>query len=110
MSNVCEVVDIVEPIQNFTDVVKESEEWKGLREKGRLGNVYNVGLQDWIPEASYDLIWNQWCLGHLTDTELVEYLKRCKRALSPRGWIVVKENLSSDIGDAYDDIDSSITR
>jgi protein N-terminal methyltransferase len=107
---VCNIVDIVEPIEKFTDVMKDSKEWSILRETGRLGQIYNIGLQDWIPQASYDLMWNQWCVGHLTDIELVEHLKRCKHSLNPRGWIVVKENLSSDPGDTFDEIDSSVTR
>jgi protein N-terminal methyltransferase len=56
-------------------------------------------LQDWDPHAAlgagehpdgedapvhyYDLIWNQWCLGHLTDAQLVAYLRRCMTMLRP---------------------------
>ncbi|ERF71308.1 hypothetical protein EPUS_03462 [Endocarpon pusillum Z07020] len=80
----------------------------------------------------YDLIWNQWCLGHLTDSQLTAYLRRCVHILQPApdpdsdstsndngvgeggggGWIVVKENMSTDPsgGDIYDELDSSVTR
>lgn len=61
-------------------------------------------------ETKYDLIWNQWCLGHLTDAQLMEYLKKCKGVLKEGGWIVVKENMSTSGEDIFDDVDSSVTR
>lgn len=63
----------------------------------------------------------QWCLGHLSDPELVSFLRRARAALrtSPagtcEGFIVVKENVCADdaaegAGRLFDDEDSSITR
>lgn len=107
LSKVAENVDIVEPVRSFTDQIKGKE---------NVGEIYNVGLESWHPEkgggAPYDLIWNQWCLGQLTDVQLVEYLKRLPPVLSQGGWIVVKENLSNHhLGeDVFDDVDSSVTR
>ncbi|KAF2132397.1 hypothetical protein P153DRAFT_285042 [Dothidotthia symphoricarpi CBS 119687] len=121
-------VDVVEPVKKFTDELVQglgSGEWAGDGEnrdgKGQVGDVINLGLQDWIPEpGAYDLIWNQWCVGHLTDAQLVTYLERCKAGLlqpstgeeTRKSWIVVKENLSTDIRhkDLYDEEDSSVTR
>ena len=101
---VAEVVDIVEPVEKFA---KEAE--KTCLKHG--GKVYVQGLEDWMPEEKYDLIWNQWCLGHLTDTQMVEYLKRCQEALTEEGWIVAKENMSTAVeGDSFDDVDSTVTR
>eukprot|EP00741_Cyanophora_paradoxa_P014758 tig00020824_g14236.t1 len=40
--------------------------------------------------GTYDVIWIQWVIGHLTDEDMVAFLKRCQRALRPEGWIVVK--------------------
>ncbi|CBX94493.1 similar to DUF858 domain-containing protein [Plenodomus lingam JN3] len=125
---VAQRVDVVEPVKKFTDELVNSlgnGEYAGDGEatgdKGQVGAVINLGLQDWIPEeGAYDLIWNQWCLGHLMDAQLVLYLRRCAAGLrKPReredkvaAWIVVKENLSTDIRhkDIYDDEDSSVTR
>lgn len=119
---VSEKVDIVEPVKKFTDELVQSlaseEQKKG---NGQLGQIINLGLQDWVPEpGAYDLIWNQWCLGHLTDAQLLVYLQRCKQGLKPtiqgddatRSWIVVKENMSTNVRlkDIYDDEDSSVTR
>lgn len=109
LGKVCEIVDVVEPVEKFANEVKDAK----MLGKGEVGEIYVTGLEDWKPaKATYDLIWNQWCLGHLTDLQLVEYLKRCKDALTGTGWIVVKENLSTSPGgaDIYDEVDSSVTR
>jgi protein N-terminal methyltransferase len=108
LSDVCEVVDIVEPVEKFTQPLKEGE----LGQRGVIGDVYNVGLQDWNPHKKYDLIWIQWCVGHCTDAQLVAYFARCRECLKDSGIIVVKENLSTDpLGnDMYDELDSSVTR
>ncbi|KAF4549832.1 Alpha N-terminal protein methyltransferase-like protein [Elsinoe fawcettii] len=143
-------VDVVEPVKSFCDVVRKEGREGGL--KGRLGRVWEVGLEGWKPfdeqgkpagdddagkqvakeveqeghEANgdentaqsipdtqmYDLIWNQWCVGQLTDKQLTEYLARSIIWLSAGGFIVVKENLSNHVlgQDIYDETDSSVTR
>lgn len=112
------IIDIVEPIKKFTDALEVAVQ-KGIPADapGKLGKIYNVGLEDFDPTAGdakgYDLIWNQWCVGQLTDAQLISYLQRCASALhKPHGWIVVKENMSSSpVGeDVFDDTDSSVTR
>jgi protein N-terminal methyltransferase len=99
----------VEPVVKFAQVL---EDGALKQQEGKVGDVYVTGLQDWTPTKTYDLIWNQWCVGHLTDTQLVAYFKRCGAALSEGGWLVVKENLSTHrFGeDIFDDVDSSVTR
>lgn len=107
LSKVAEKVDIVEPVKSFTDEIKGIDD---------AGDIYNVGLEEWHPEKEglgpYDLIWNQWCVGQLTDAQFVAYLKRLPKVLSTGGWIVVKENLSNHhLGyDVFDETDSSVTR
>lgn len=102
--SIAEEVDIVEPIAKFTDELSKKA---GVRE------VFNVGLEEWEPTegARYDIIWNQWCVGHLKDEELVRYLQTCKTVLTPGdGLIVVKENTSTSGMDLFDGEDSSVTR
>jgi protein N-terminal methyltransferase len=106
LSNVCEVVDVVEPVENFARVVRDGT----LKRAGKVGEVFVVGLESWVPAKRYDLFWNQWCLGHLTDAQLVAYLMRCKDALSEGGVIIIKENMSTGGEDLYDELDSSVTR
>jgi protein N-terminal methyltransferase len=101
--DIADEVDIIEPVAKFTDVLKGKP---GVR------NVFCMGLEEWQPVegARYGLIWTQWCVGHLTDTQLVSYLEKCKDALDSDGIIVVKENLSTVDGDLFDEGDSSVTR
>lgn len=36
-------------------------------------------LQEFTPDAGrYDVIWVQWCIGHLTDDDFVSFFKRAK--------------------------------
>lgn len=101
-------VDIVEPIKKFTDQ---------LAGVAGIGQIYNSGLESWSPEegTKYNLIWNQWCLGHLTDAQLIAYLKKCGGLLARSedgkvtGLCVVKENLTV-FDDMFDETDSSVTR
>ncbi|KKY26673.1 hypothetical protein UCDDS831_g01333 [Diplodia seriata] len=111
---IAESVDVVEPVQKFTDQLKETDGCKDLIAAGRIGSIANVGLENWTLDVPYryDLIWNQWCVGHLTDVQLVEYFKRCQEHLVDGGCIVVKENMSTALNgeDLFDDEDSSVTR
>ncbi|BGP29923.1 hypothetical protein JCM10296v2_001675 [Rhodotorula toruloides] len=74
-----------------------------------------------VAEEGYDLVMVQWCIGHLSDSELVAFLQRSRRALRQRaegtceGYIIVKENVCKDTdgdgaGKVFDEDDSSITR
>ena len=47
--------------------------------------------------------------GHLTDEHLVEFLRRCQKALRPNGLIVIKDNMSYE-GVVPDEVDSSVCR
>ncbi|SPO22014.1 related to TAE1 - AdoMet-dependent proline methyltransferase [Ustilago trichophora] len=65
--------------------------------------------------VTYDLVWAQWCLQHLSDKDLISFLQRSKAALKPGGVIGVKENVCTEEADGtervwYDDEDHSITR
>jgi len=108
LSQVAETVDIVEPVVNFVKVLESCK----LKTDGVVGDIFAVGLEEWTPAKTYDLIWNQWCVGHLTDSQFVAYLVRCGKTLSKGGWVVVKENLSTSTygEDIFDDLDSSVTR
>ena len=102
--HVANEVDVVEPVAKFTAAIQGKQ---GVR------TVFNVGLEEWLPSEGiqYSLIWIQWCVGHLTDDQLVQFLKRCKTVLAPAdGVIVIKENLSTRGVDDFDDVDSSVTR
>jgi len=77
---------------------------------GQVERFIHTGLQDFSPEHDrYDVIWCQWVLSHLTDDDLVSFLKRCKCALRPNGLICVKENVSRE-DYLVDSKDSSVIR
>ncbi|AAS53986.2 AFR615Wp [Eremothecium gossypii ATCC 10895] len=105
---VSDKVDLVEPVKPFVD--KARMELAHLADEGKLGAIYEVGMQDWTPDqGKYWLIWCQWCVGHLPDEEFLRFLDRCVRGLQPNGTIIIKEN--NTIGeDDFDPQDSSVTR
>lgn len=100
---VCDNVDVIEPVEKFT---------QKLQKVPGVQNVFNTGLEGWQPieGLKYDLIWIQWCVGYLTNDQLVSFLKLCQTALKPTGYIVVKENVVSSDKDLFDETDSSVTR
>ncbi|XP_049866021.1 N-terminal Xaa-Pro-Lys N-methyltransferase 1-B [Pectinophora gossypiella] len=99
-------VDVVEPDEKFINAIKD---FVG-EHSCKIGKLYQVGLQEFKPCKKYDVIWNQWVLGYLTDEDLVSYLNRCREALTEGGVIIVKENVTSSGYLEKDDVDSSVTR
>ncbi|KAM4528181.1 N-terminal Xaa-Pro-Lys N-methyltransferase 1 [Odontesthes bonariensis] len=100
------VVDMVDVTQEFLDKAKP---YLG-EEAQRVGNYFCCGLQEFVPEGGrYDVIWIQWVIGHLTDDHLIEFLRRCRKALRPNGLIVIKDNVSYE-GVVPDEVDSSMCR
>jgi protein N-terminal methyltransferase len=62
-----ETVDLVEQDQHFLEKAREY-----LRGNERVGTLYCAGLQNFeFSPSTYDVIWCQWVLGHLTDAHLV---------------------------------------
>ena len=69
------------------------------------------GLQDFYPEDQrYHVIWCQWVLCYLPDEDLINFLKRCAKALKPGGFIFAKENVCTRSNTEFDQLDSSICR
>ncbi|XP_060801203.1 alpha N-terminal protein methyltransferase 1 [Amyelois transitella] len=99
-------VDIIEPDEKF---IKAIPEFVG-ENRTKLGSLYRESLQEFSPDKKYDLIWNQWVLGYLTDDDFVSYLVRCKNSLAENGVIVIKENVTSSGKVEKDEVDSSVTR
>lgn len=133
----CAKIDIIEPVEKFTAVLTAPE--SPLVKAKQLQRVWNLPLQEWTAAATpsfqhpdsiatttknnsphddvstppqYDLIFNQWCLNHLSLPSLNAYFKSLIPLLLPGGWIIVKENLSTDAfgADVFDAEDSSVTR
>ncbi|MCJ1375377.1 Alpha N-terminal protein methyltransferase 1 [Loxospora ochrophaea] len=112
LSKIATTTDLVEPVAAFSETARAAK----MQGAGTVGHVYVCTLQDWDPPAAvaggkYDLIWHQWCLGHLTDAQVETHFRKCRGALKEEGgWMVVKENVVREGGDVFDEVDSSVTR
>jgi len=145
-------VVLLEPVDTFiTQAIDLSPSWRGINNNSKSVTFLQGTLQSYDPSSSrtspnvkllarkgysgdsetdsaFDVIWCQWCLGHLSNPDLVTFFCQCKRALrqntnngdhsdekrSP-AVIVVKENVCPDAEDggpdqSYDSEDFSFTR
>jgi protein N-terminal methyltransferase len=105
--------DLVEPLPHLMKKAKECLAAVG----DKIGDCYEAGLESFDFSHSYDLIWFQWVVGHLTDFDFVSLLRRCGKSLNPgvgereQGCIVVKENIPSmSEGFYYDTEDCTVMR
>ncbi|CAE7215162.1 unnamed protein product [Rhizoctonia solani] len=138
-------VVLVEPAEHFiSKAMDDAPDWQGISDLTKSVTFVQMPLQSFDasqpvpadsfrigcgadlsnPEVGYDVVWCQWCLGHLTDTDLVKFLKQAKMALrapeDPRhprsaGVIVLKENTTEDGENGepvsiYAEDDSTFTR
>ncbi|GJP32940.1 hypothetical protein CLOM_g7605 [Closterium sp. NIES-68] len=105
-------VDLVEPVRHFIDTARQhlASPPSAAATSHRAVNFFCCPLQEFSPDAGrYDVIWIQWCIGHLTDADLIAFLHRCVAGLRPGGIIVLKENTCHK-GFVLDKADSSVTR
>lgn len=105
-----ESVDLVEQDAIFVNKANQYLSVEGKLHP-KIGEIFNEGLQTFQPAiASYDIIWCQWVLGHLTDEDLANFFKRCISSLKPHGCLIIKENCAPNDDFAIDTVDSSVTR
>lgn len=105
LTKVYERTDIVEPAANLMGKAKET-----LEGNPKMGNFYQQGMQEFTFEKSYDTIWIQWVIGHLTDNDLISFLVKCKQNLKPNGVVVVKDNACGKHAFWLDKADFSVAR
>ncbi|KRW98924.1 hypothetical protein PPERSA_09449 [Pseudocohnilembus persalinus] len=99
-----QTVDIVDQCKKYVDEAKNNY-LKGFN----IGHFIAQGLQEVDMPEKYDCIWVQWVSHHLTDTDFVTFLNKCKNSLNPNGFIVIKENHTKS-GFLVDKEDYSVTR
>lgn len=104
----------VDVVEQSGPLLNAAPEFVGCDEKCRF---MRCAMQQWKPEAgAYDVVWIQWCVGHLTDADFVAFLATCRDALRPGGLVVIKDNVLHDSAapeaDAFyvDDDDRSLCR
>eukprot|EP00897_Mesotaenium_endlicherianum_P002817 jgi/Mesen1/2563/ME000162S01688 len=124
-------VDLVEPVEHFLEAARASLATApgATCRAHRAAHFFCTPLQDFAPEAGrYDVVWVQWCIGHLTDADFVAFFQRAQAegampvflgqaqepgegpaGLKPGGIIVLKEN-NCRHGFVVDKEDSSVTR
>lgn len=106
LMNEFQQVDLIEQDEKFCLKARET-----LESSERLGEIYNMGLQDFDDNGKkYDIVWSQWVQGHLIDDDLVRFFKRVTTVLDINGMIVVKENFTKGHETIKDETDSSVTR
>eukprot|EP00850_Spirogloea_muscicola_P021564 SM000253S09053 [mRNA] locus=s253:32573:34498:- [translate_table: standard] len=102
-------VDLIEPVDHFLAAARNTLESSSPTTTPAVSFIC-LPLQDFTPQAGrYDVIWAQWCLGHLTDHDFVLFFRRAQAGLKLGGLIVVKEN-NANQGFNLDKEDSSLTR
>ncbi|CAM6083097.1 unnamed protein product [Calypogeia fissa] len=103
-------IDLVEPVEQLLNSARDNLHFDFDGSGLKNINYYHNSLQDFTPPAErYDVVWIQWCIGHLTDEDAVAFLYRAKDGLKPGGFIVLKENIAKS-GFVLDKVDSSVTR
>ncbi|KAK8953293.1 Alpha N-terminal protein methyltransferase 1 [Platanthera guangdongensis] len=74
-------VDLLEPVSHFLDAARENIAPEGdMQEDTHMAvNFYCIPLQEFSPEVGrYDVIWIQWCIGHLPDDDFISFFMRAK--------------------------------
>ncbi|WRT64425.1 uncharacterized protein IL334_001357 [Kwoniella shivajii] len=90
---------------------------EGGEDVGLVG-ISNSGEEGcMVDQVIYDVIWCQWCLGHMSHSDLVDFLRLARAALREGDdhYVFVKENCCDDaaggVGQEFlDEEDSSLTR
>ncbi|KAK7851525.1 alpha n-terminal protein methyltransferase 1 [Quercus suber] len=95
-------VDLLEPVSHFLDAARENLGHTSS-DMHKATNFFCMPLQEFTPDAGrYDVIWVQWCIGHLTDDDFVSFFSRAKAGLKPGGFFVLKENVARTDAGRYD--------
>ncbi|KAI4368051.1 hypothetical protein MLD38_016659 [Melastoma candidum] len=103
-------VDLLEPVSHFLDAARDSLSSETFPSENKATNFFCTPLQEFSPDVGrYNVIWVQWCIGHLADDDFIAFFKRAKVGLKPGGIFVLKENIARN-GFVLDKEDRSVTR
>ena len=115
----CSSVDLIEGCSKFVEQARHDLRWAGERMRYICADMQSFEP----PVGRYHLLWVQWCIGSLTDDDLVEFLRRCRAALAAEGGLIVlkdnvideadvrRQNLELDSGRfLVDEADKSVIR
>lgn len=100
-------VEMLDTVQTHLD---QAQSFMGEELFRRVSALHCVGLEGFMPrEGVYDVVWIQWVIIYLSDSDFIDLLSRLKRALKPGGIIVIKDNVGGE-GCELDSEDSSVMR
>jgi len=86
----CRAVHLVEFMKKYLDKAKKILPRSGCKYTFQCSSAQKCR----IPVNHYNLVWCQWLLMYLTDTDAVDLLKRASKGLAKNGGVlVVKENV-----------------
>ncbi|OHS96701.1 hypothetical protein TRFO_37105 [Tritrichomonas foetus] len=88
LSHFFDKIDIIDPIPQFLLKARE------YLEKEVPVEIFQVGLEEWMPSETYDAFYIQWTLCHLTDNDIVDFLRRCKENSTKQALFFIKENIA----------------
>lgn len=111
MSKFFNEIDLLEQEKQFLDKCPEYIGEEPYREKVR--KTFNCSMASWVPDTDhkYDLIWLQWAIAYLDDDQLLEFLVKCRKSLKVNaGYMVIKDNVTSQDQCDNDTVDFSTTR
>lgn len=83
-----ETVDLLEPSDKLREYAR-----KHLGGHRCVGTFFSEPLQEFIASKDYDLVWLQWVLMYIPDSDVVSFLTRCRLRMPSGSRIVVKENI-----------------
>ena len=105
--DICERCDLIE---SSARLLAAAPEHIGDEGSARC-RFFCSGLQEWEPAVGkYSVIWIQWVLCYLTDDDIVSFLQRCAKGLVKGGFIILKENVTTDENFVVDSDDASVAR
>ncbi|KAJ2950836.1 hypothetical protein O0L34_g5179 [Tuta absoluta] len=107
LMHIFDKIDLVEQNERFTEIALHLIQ---QTHQEKLGTVYKMKVQDFHPDAYYDVIWIQWLLMYLTDKDAISLLNKCRLALKPNGVIILKENVAAEKWMTFDAEEASMVR
>lgn len=106
-----DLFDHVDLVEQSVRLINASSRYIGEEIATKKVTCICQGLQDFAPKAnSYDLIWIQWVIGHLTDLDFIAFFKRCINGLTSHGFVVLKDNCAFNWTFVVDKDDYSVAR
>jgi 2-polyprenyl-3-methyl-5-hydroxy-6-metoxy-1,4-benzoquinol methylase len=91
--DIVEQIDLLDINKNFLQVAEEQQNKIG---GNKIKNFYCSEIQKFRFDYNYDLVFIQWVLEYLNDSQLEIFIKNVYQNLENEGIIIIKENVNLD--------------